>query len=72
MFPEVLKPSDQLSQTVGRDVLNLAYYGLVDQFLAYAVAIWGFESSKISVVFKIQKRALKTIWIDITPVKNFF
>lgn len=51
-----------LKRFVNKDVLLAAYYGLVYPHLVYAVPIWGSETQKTLFLFKLQKRAVRTVF----------
>lgn len=55
----VLKTMSKFSST---HVLLTAYYGIIYPILSYAVAIWGSESVRTNFIFKLQKRAIRTIF----------
>lgn len=44
------------------DVLLSAYYGLIVPRLLYALPIWGCENSRTLLLFRLQKRAVRTIF----------
>lgn len=52
----------RMSPIVDRSVLLTAYYGVIYPFMAYAVPIWGGDSSKTLFLFKMQKRAIRVIF----------
>lgn len=51
-----------LSKFCDSGVLLLAYYGIIYPLMSYAVAVWGHENSRTLFVFKLQKRAIRTVF----------
>lgn len=51
-----------LSKSFDSSTLLTAYYGLIFPFLSYGVSIWGHESEKTKFLFKLQKKAIRTIF----------
>uniref|UniRef100_A0A1B6L0L5 Reverse transcriptase domain-containing protein n=1 Tax=Graphocephala atropunctata TaxID=36148 RepID=A0A1B6L0L5_9HEMI len=51
----------QLSKFAGVDVLLTAYYGVLYPHMVYSVPIWGYECERTRFLFRLQKRAVRTV-----------
>lgn len=53
---------NRLATFANTDVLLSAYYGLVYPYLTYGVEVWGHECVRTHFIFKLQKRAVRSIF----------
>lgn len=51
-----------LKKFVSSEVLLSAYYGTIFPYLSYAVPVWGSESQRTLLLFRLQKKAIRVIF----------